>query len=190
MRFCQPNTSDQHVCTQASLCCHTGINRVWGCVNHSKPQKTHPHTLVRTHTCQAAIPCSCVWRAKQWGANHRRGETEHWTIKNRLISWKNRNKMSLKVIFRPHTYTSYRQHHHWCSGLYAKSAGTSLDKEEMPNFPWSQLFRCDTSSAFHCFMYHCVFKFGDFLLLQTKQAHLRCLLGFWARFLSFYRLND
>lgn len=87
VRLSLPNTSDQRVYTQASLCCHTGINRVWGCVNHSKPQKTHTHTYTHTctHTsaCQAAIPCSCVWRAKQWRTNLWTGETEQWTMENR-----------------------------------------------------------------------------------------------------------
>lgn len=104
VRRCQPNTSDQHVYTQASLCCHTGINRVWGCVNHSKPQKTPSHTRTHTHThvraCQAAIPCSCAWRAKQSeGANRWTAETEQWTIKKTDISWKKGDKTSLRVIF-------------------------------------------------------------------------------------------
>lgn len=71
--------SQTDVCTQASLCCHTGINQVWGCVNHCKPQKTHTHT----NTLLPRVPCSYVSIALKGAAELRKQETEVYIEKQK-----------------------------------------------------------------------------------------------------------
>lgn len=136
MRLCLPHTSDQHLYTQASLCCHTGINWVLGCVNHSKPQKIHPHTqthtyCIYTHYCQPAIPCSYVSDSEGPSTEQ---QIQKWILRSFLEEWRENefHRDIQDVLFFLH-----RDHpvipvlsiiHHWCSGwLHINSAGSNPD---------------------------------------------------------------
>jgi len=137
--LCQPNASDQRVYTQASLCCHTGINRVWGCVNHSKPQKTHSVTHTSPPSSFPLSMCVKGHGVKDQSLNGRTRTVNNGRQKNCLGGTEIKQVSKWYCEFDTGTtqlYTSYQQHYHWCNGRLHTVLEPTLTKQHIP---WPQL---------------------------------------------------